>query len=471
MPRIFTRKRGTKGISLKAALTYKNQNGIPSTIRNNIRQTIGSGSYGTIYSLNSLNIVYKQHEIEPSQSDNKCNEWEHEYRIHKTLYFKLNSVLKRHDICIAKPYTFRYLQQINHGSKVVSNHEQASACIYTMDYISSGPKWDKYLLEPLRTNKQPPYLYFGTIKEGNNRVTLRMLKDATIVEMPNDTDFCSSPGEFGMYIQHAMMRSFFLFIENGYMPRDIEYVLDGRKRTQTLAAIVDFNQVKSIQDRADLYGEGYDSVTDTAHVYIDLCGLRTGRIGNPMAPYDELTPQWTFLCNPLVCPSAFLTGMHEYRNVAEIILEYAFTRHMKSAIEKTPLRGWKPLYVYKVQDLSEVKEGDTMIGSFTEEQYRDYRNAQCVFYTPSELPTLPTNQITAIYVGTSEMTHDGIYWYDRFVEFDVQFQHYCLAQFVQKPLIQQDDGFHNILRTVLSTPTIPQVNDGWDVLFSNHITE
>ena len=164
--------------------------------------------------------------------------------------------------------------------------------------------------------------------------------------------------------------------------------------------------------------------------------------------------------------------MQEYRHVAEIILEYAFTRHMKSAIEKTPLRGWKPLYVYKVQDLSEVMEGDTIIGSFTEEQYCEYRNAQCVFYTPSELPTLPTNhQNTALYVGTSEMTYDGVYWYDRFVEFDIQFQHYCLAQIVHKPVIQQDDEFYDILLTALSTPAIPQVDDGWDVLFSNHITE
>jgi hypothetical protein len=467
---IFTRKRGKPGISLYRALTAKNHNGIHHTIRKTSHSDVASGSYGSVYLIKSTNIVFKKHDIVHGENDlhttkpNVCTEWEHEYQIHKLVYNACNNKLKKYDICIAKPYTFRYVKTDSIGLIVTNEAINASSCIYTMDYISPGSKLDKYLLTPVKSNNQPPYLYLGTLNDGINRISLRSLKDAEIITMPNDAySFCKSPGKFGLHMIHCMIHSFFIIIENGFMPRDIEYILDGRKRTQTFAAIVDFNQVRTIQERSTLYGDGYDVTTDIAHVYIDLCGLRNdqARFGNPMAPYDQLTSIWKFLCNPLTCPSVFLNEMQPYRDVANIILDYAFVQYMKPKLSKHPLKNWKPLYVYAVSDISEVREGDTIVGKWTEQEYCEYRNSQCVFHSP--FAQVSNNKNVYIYVESYQYRPGELHIYDRFVEFDIQFQHYILSQLHNipaDPAVMNGD-FFTILTLIIKSIKVPETNNDW----------
>ncbi len=449
-------------MSLRKALTY----GLPMRIPNASYNKIESGSYGTVYSLQSKNIVFKKHDI--NSEDMKCSEWEHEYLIHKSVYNKCINQLKKYDICIAKPYTFRYIQDANTSLNVVTAPNNASACIYTMDYIPGGTKWDKYLKTPLKKFQKPPYVYLGALKDGINIITLNMLKDATIIQMPNESyNFCKTPGKFGNHIQFAMIESVFIFIKNGFMPRDIEYVMDGRKHTQTFVAIIDFNQVKRIEERAALYGDGYDVNLDTAHVYIDLCGLRKGRNRNPMAPYDQDTPQWTFLCNPIVCPSTFLECMQPYRYVAEIILEYAFNKYILPTLNKYHCKTyWKPLYVYRVQDESEITDGDFIIGTYTEQEYYTYRNHQCVFHVPKGVNELH-DATKYIYVESAAHRY-GLYAYDKFVEYDIQFQHYILCTLSKSS--HESGDFYDILDRELNAIAVPQIqqSEEWDTysLFS-----
>jgi hypothetical protein len=456
MPRFYTRKRGKQGMSLRNALTYKNQNGIKENIYNDDLTYLGSGSYGSIHSINATNVVFKRHNINPNDNrhtDNKCLEWEHEYNIQKKVFAACNNDLKNYYICIAKPYAFHYMKKMDNGLHKTKNVREASACIFTMDRILDGSKWDKHLKSPHKKTLIPSYILFGTLETTLNRITLESLKQSVIYEMPNEAySFCLDPGTFGMQMQESMAHAFFVLLEKGFMPRDIEYVMDGRKYTQTLIAIIDFNEVKTIQERAESYGEGYDVTLDTAHVYIDLCGLRTGNVPNPMAPYDSPTPQWKFLCNPLICPLTFLTIMQPYRDVGEIILKYTYTKKMKTLLDQANIEWWKPLYVSK--NPVNPNQSD-LIGTFTETEYQMYRKSQCIFYAHNHI-SVNENEQNVYYVTHNK---NESYCFDEFVEFDIQFQHYILALLVQSkkhPNLELD--FQDILQNVGSA-AIPQVEE------------
>jgi len=149
----------------------------------------------------------------------------------------------------------------------------------------------------------------------------------------------------------AMVLSFFVIVERGFIPRDIEYVFNG-ECDNTYAKIIDFNEVKPFEERR---GDrvGYYLEEDIAHVYIDLCGLRSLRDKNPQTPYDAPTPQWKFLPSPLVSPRAFFQCMDAVLSygfiqcAADIVIRYilSYTEHrIRPALERTLKSGiqWIP---------------------------------------------------------------------------------------------------------------------------------
>lgn len=438
-------------MSLRRAITYKNQNGLPSKFKNEQYNYLGSGSYGSVYAVKPTNIAFKLHKLNDDATLNKCAEWEHECEMQKKAYRECNYILKRYEICVAKPYAFRYVKHESHGLDMLNTAQNATACIFTMDRIVGGPKWNRYLRRPHRISILPPYIFMGMLESGPNRITLEDLQDTHIHGLPNEAHIFCTAGLVGLKVQHDMIRAFETLLDHGIVPRDIEYVMDGRKHTQTLIALLDFNEVKTVEERAAAYGAGYDVQLDAAHVYIDLCGLRAGNSVNPMARYDSPTPQWKFLCNPLVCPGAFLSGW-THRNIAEIILEYAFHRRMRSLIESAGITCWKPLYVSRFPTDS-IHQSD-IIGMFTEQEYREYRNAQCIFHVPQNSTIQPSE------CWTYFVTHNPAeaYTYDRFVEFDIQFQHYVLASLTTTQAARgipfapcSTESLHDILQDVQKT--------------------
>ncbi len=472
MPRIYTRRRGKSGLSLKNALTYKNQNGLPHSVANNQLEKLGEGSFGSIYAYYPTNIVFKKHII--NKYDNrtigeKCENWEHEFKMHKKIFQLCNAELKKYDICIAKPYMFRYTKDTQSGLKI-ANAESATACIYTMDRIPDGNKWNKYFLTPRPKTNIPPYIYMGTLESGSNRITLDSLKNTQIINMPNDSQsFCLDPGEFGMHIQHAMIESFFIMLEHDVIPRDIEYLLDGRKHTETLIAIVDFNEVKTTQQRMNAYGDGYSKLLDAANVYIDLCGLGNKNRPNPMAPYELGTPQWKFLCNPIVCPKAFIYCMKSHRELAELIMNYAYTHKMKShIILNSDLLCWKPLYVYRVSlhESTKVPNGDKQLGVFTDNEYRKYRYGHCIFSHEMRLNNSDTEHY--LYIGTNNS--DLAQSFDTFLDFDILFQYYIIGLLInrnrlvgQETVIYENDTFLEIVNRNIELVKKPVIEE-WDYM-------
>lgn len=460
-------------MSLKNALTYKNRNGLPRNIPMDQLEYIGAGSYGSIYAFHPTNIVFKKHNINVYDNrpiNEKCTSWKHEYTIQKKAYQLCNQTLiKYYDVSIAKPYFFHYTQDSQTGLQE-TDPSTATACIFTMDRIPSGKKWDKYLASIPKQTSIPPYIFMGTLESGPNRITLENLKGSKIINMPNEAhSFCLDPGPFGMLVQRAMVESFFVLMKHAIMPRDIEFVADGRKHTQSLIAIIDFNEATMTQQRAEAYGEGYNLVLDGAHVYIDLCGLRSKNTVNPMAPYDVPTPQWKFLCNPMICPRAFLVNMKHYGDVADIILDYAFTHKIKGHIHPAVLR-WKPLYVYRVPvDTYDSPDSpnDIELGVFTNAEYRDYRIAQCVLHTP-KTSRATTGEVPYMYVGTMDVSN--AYSFDRFVEFDIQFQHYIVSALVHRndllgrpTVLHPSDSFEDILNEHIGSFDLLQTeSEGWE---------
>jgi hypothetical protein len=160
-------------------------------------------------------------------------------------------------------------------------------------------------LAALTPSRIPPYLYLGSIQPLRGHITLDMVQGARLIEFPNESfQYCEVDG-VALALQESAVRAFFMIIEAGYMPRDVEFVLNGTC-APIHTTVLDFNEVRSLEDRA----RGRPSYTlsqDIAHVYIDLCGLRASfEDVNPQAPYDSPTPQWKFFCSPLTSPNGFL---------------------------------------------------------------------------------------------------------------------------------------------------------------------
>jgi hypothetical protein len=424
---------------------------------------VGCGSYGSIYSLRDSSLVFKVHSLEQV-----CEAWDHEYKMQVLTYCLCEKKLQKQGVSIAKPYLFHFATHTEKGFELSRKSKGASVCLFDMDRITSGAntKWDSLLLRPLQQRTLPPYLFMGTLEEGPNRLTPAMFQHSRIQELPNEAySYCEESGPFAHRIMASMHEAFFILSDAGFVPRDIEFVLDGRPETSSLIAIIDFNEVQTDIQRKRNYGEGYDVSLDLAHVYIDLCGLRSKTTRNPMAPYDVPTPQWKFMCNPLTTPSTFCRLFQDRVAMAQIILHYALVHTILPTVR--PIRDWKPLFVFRVSDLSDVilEEGEEMLGSFTEKEYCTWRNGQAHFSSPSD--DCEISEERHVYVRTMNHKREP-YVYDIFLEFDIQFQYYILssllatAQRKGKQIQMPSWSFDECLQMLLSElqQSIP-VSESW----------
>lgn len=416
-------------------------NGLKSFIPENAYNYLGCGSYGSIFNVRKSHVAFKLHNISSNDQDDKqCIKWEHEFNIQKDIYNLCNYELNQVNVYVVKPFRFVYSDKRNDGIQCLLGAQNATSCLFTMKRVQHGPKWNHLLKSPIVKTNIPPYLFLGTVypTQDTTQITLANMIGSKIRDMPNDAiTFCEDPGNIAVQTMESMIAAFFILLKHGFMPRDIEYVADGDPQTLMNIAILDFNEVMTIVQRKEKYNEngdfGYSKELDAAHVYIDLCGIRSGSTRNPMASYDFPTPQWKFLCNPLTCPSAFLQlfAVPGRRDLGEIILEYAWRHRMQQRCENISdkLHNWKPLFVYQIDLGTPVPPDTYLIGTFTESDYQQYRTSLCAFFDNKMiLPSQKSNDVYA-YVASMKLQNDLTHprSVDRFVEFDIQFQHYILS--------------------------------------------
>jgi hypothetical protein len=276
---------------------------------------LGSGSYGSVYEIQDTPLVLKEHRIFTSGSEIIATDWKHEYDTQCAIYNLCHSDLSCFYSGIVRPYIFSYGLR-NTDNMLIPHPDQhtAQSCFFTMDRVPGLANSNYCFLRKLysvikptctlRPTLIPPYLYLGSLQSLEGHITLDMLLDTQVIEFPNEAyNYCTvEPNSIGMRMLKSMILSFFTIAEKGFIPRDIEFVFNG-SCGNTYISILDFNEVRTIRERALI--DNYNINIDLAHVYIDLCGIRQSSTRNPQAPYDTPTPQWKFLCSPLVSPYAF----------------------------------------------------------------------------------------------------------------------------------------------------------------------
>jgi hypothetical protein len=277
---------------------------------------IGNGSYGSIYSLPEphTNLVIKEHTIQ-DQTFQTCDDWEQEYIMHIGIYTTCNDLLKQFNHTIVKPIQFGYAKHENNLLTIQSTPTDASSCVIIMERVFGRlPEPNPTLEENLRTLLKsdanyttksyiPPYLFCGSFDGPQGAITLDMLRGVEMIPFVREELTYCHIHEPARSLCESMILSFFTIVGKGYIPRDIEFVVNGIQRV----TILDFNECKTIEQRRRAVEHDYELNEDIANVYIDLCGLRKESIAqNPQAPYEIGTPQWKFLCSPLTSPYSFL---------------------------------------------------------------------------------------------------------------------------------------------------------------------
>lgn len=392
---------------------------------------LGAGSYGSIYHLKSTPHVLKVHGLNQIGPSHQVPD--HEFQMQRNAFQTCSSTLQTLQTRIAQPFQFGFSDVGTDTIHLNVPESTASSSYFTMDYIQGGHKLNLHLKQPLKRTNLPPYLFMGTLEDGPNRITPSMFKDCVLQEMPNEAySYCVEPGSFAMNVLKRMTTAFFILVDAGFVPRDIEFVLDGNQDTNTDMAIFDFNEVMTVKERAEAYGEEYDPTLDVVHVYIDLCGLRSTSTRNPMAPYDVPTPQWKFLCNPLVAPAAFCSLLCDRPQVAAHILHYTLIHTIVPKLKtQNLLKGWKPVFVRRIpltEYVPQEHEGPVW-GPWTDSEYSIWRSEQAHF-SDSVLADTFTSDETYMFVGSMEFQRD-YYKQDIFLEFDIQFQTYILSSLLQ----------------------------------------
>jgi hypothetical protein len=326
-------------------------------IKYNQLQYLGSGSYGSVYAISDTNTALKEHRIFTMDDDALCQNWKKEYEIQKTIFNLTNSKLKSLHVGIVEPFAFSYAMRDKDNMLVPhSDIKNASSCFFTMERVdgyastSYNTCFTRKLYSILKPTAKllpatiPPYLYLGSLHALDGHITLDMLQGTQIIEFPNEAFNYCIVDSVAFHILKSMFLSFFILVDSGFIPRDIEFVFNGGCHN-TYISILDFNEVKTISERK--HGrDAYDLDIDVAHVYIDLCGLRSSRDVNPQAPYDSPTPQWKFLCSPIISPYAFfkcvdvanMYGFHVCtidRVISEILI-YIEKRCFSPFFERTP---------------------------------------------------------------------------------------------------------------------------------------
>ena len=294
---------------------------------------IGSGQYGTVIleSENSKDVV-KIHVLSPEEQECPIN-IKREYEMMTGIFKSCDIPLKTLYGKIVQPIEFSITTRLE--KKEEKNVKIPLDCRVRMERIygrGDGIKWFQQEFEkklrtllkpealPLIKRGPPPYLNLGHAIEGwedeKGHITLGMLKYATKIPLIGNT-FYYRVEKLSEQLMINMFLSFFVILLNGFIPRDIEYVFNGKpieRKSLTYFAILDFNQVVGIEERkkfADIFlkrtneNRSYNFEDDIAHVYKDLSSLAEQGTNNPYVG-EEATPQWKFLCNPIVCPSTFI---------------------------------------------------------------------------------------------------------------------------------------------------------------------
>ena len=88
------------------------------------------------------------------------------------------------------------------------------------------------------------------------------------------------------------------------------------------------------------------------------------------------------------------------------------------------------------------------------------RASECEFHTPS--PNHEDDEYPHIFVGTYKYPTSSRVLLDRFVEFDIQFQVYCLSPF--RNIFMQKELFWNLIHSVQQTPLTIPVDESWEGL-------
>jgi hypothetical protein len=164
-------------------------------------------------------------------------------------------------------------------------------------------------------DERPPYLYLGSISPLGPAITLDMVRGVRLQNTMGDRfNFAHvESGSVAFQLQKNMVDGFFTLVRCGVVPRDIEYALaidtvKGTVKGMVKTMIYDFNQCDfAVERRKRAFSvDLYNYSMDLAEIYIDLCGLRhpNDTLGNRLV-LDTPTPQWKFLCNPLVSPGSW----------------------------------------------------------------------------------------------------------------------------------------------------------------------
>lgn len=310
----------------------------------------GAGSFGRIYSLGTR--VMKIHTLQKGVET--CEDWKHEFETQKSAYRLCKNALENVNAYIAQPFEFSYGRwNTDRGTLTKhANYTRATSCFYTMERIYGR------LPESVATERVyaatvprfrpahilPPYLFLGAleyqISPELNVITLDMMKDARLVEFPREEmSYCNIlPNGIAHTYMQSITVAFFILVEKGFLPRDVEFLFDSRGQI----AIIDFNEVRKIHQTYD--GSSY--IGEIANVYIDLCGARDKSDRNPFFAADEPTPQWKFLCNPKTSPQGFCQLLESFsahslqQNVLLYVLDYV--KH-KLSIPIVQDYAWEPV--------------------------------------------------------------------------------------------------------------------------------
>lgn len=276
---------------------------------------LGAGAFGTIYAFGSR--AMKIHRLR--KETETCEDWKREYKLQTRAHRLCNRPLQLMNVYIVQPFGFHYgawdtdkktLRQTN-------SHVGATSCYFTMERVEgrlpASPTKEhtfqsivpgfraKYLL--------PPYLFLGALQyqlsPDSNAITLDMMSGAELIEFPRESiAYCNViQNSIAYRYLQSITHAFFLLVEKGFVPRDIEFLFD----SQGHVAIIDFNEVRT-------YAPSSIPIGEIAHVYIDLCGARRKSDRNPFFPADEPTPQWKFLCNPQTSPQAFCELLESFES-------------------------------------------------------------------------------------------------------------------------------------------------------------
>jgi hypothetical protein len=400
------------------------------------------GSYGQIYISPTNPYRVLKEPIDPA----KCHKWEHEYEMHVALYNTLNAQLESAGISIVKPYKFLYGER--HGKQItlLKTATHANTCFYIMERVPGYTQKHQTALHrlrkstapPLRQEKYPPFLFLGSMDIEERyapHITLPSLIGASV---HTSGFFCDiAPNSPASTLLTTMFHSFFEFLGAGYMPRDIEWVFNGKNRN-TPIRILDFNQVRSLNDRKPNKGP-YNLQEDIAQVYIDLCGLRHGSdIGNPQFR-EPPTPDWKFLCNPLIAPNAFLALVRKMPAAfTENIFQYVTAWYFKQVSFHEPdLYLWRPTSLYYTSGAP--PPNSRIVGNYTIREYMKYRASLRHFsvkeghYQYPKDDTHYTFYIHADRVADRVADRDAPI-FDIWLEFDIALQQY----YVMKQLEMRD---------------------------------